>query len=290
MLSQEANSTLIKSSILPSSSSYWKSNVKARRFTDEIGDCAMRPAKAFDNDSNMVQLKGLWISNGGPLLGEYRPISDESPIEECTCCCNKDGWLSFCADKTPSTVASSPPAKSRHSVGAFSLKAESNSDESKPPSRSFSPFSESKNLFPRDGVVADQELSLYGEPTEWQGILLETECVLKNFDGHSALRDKTYSSPDDLQEMAHLMGTEPSRPRYGRERSETIYDLEEYMDSLPDRSSSRGYRAAASATSSYRRLKGEKGRCDTEDCNCDSDEDILARMEAMGCDLDLTNE
>ncbi|EEQ99214.1 hypothetical protein Pmar_PMAR018335 [Perkinsus marinus ATCC 50983] len=124
----------------------------------------------------------------------------------------------------------------------------------------------------------------------WQGIVLETKCGIKDFDGHSALKEKTYSTFDDLESMANLMGVEPSKPRYARHRSETVSDLEEYVESLQQLPRQRRS-WSTSLTCSLPRgretcpLRGGAMLGDEDDS--DSEENLLARMEAMGCDMDL---
>ncbi|KAF4753638.1 hypothetical protein FOZ63_026544, partial [Perkinsus olseni] len=257
-------------------------------------------------DHGGLRLRNLWLDDEDEVSGSF----------DCCCADGKDGGcLSLSLEKTPSTVASSPLTPNRVTARfllrptvrfepvvqvRFCDRPESHSeDEENSTATPHSPLpssdSEDTAESPLVGDDSDRRKCVPSETVErlrpsipdWQGIVLETESVVKDFDGHSALREKAYSSSDDLKSMAHLMGVEPPRPRYGRDRSVTVCDLEEYMESL--RSPRRGSAISRICRGRDSPLCGERSKLEDDDDydDSDSEENILARMEAMGCDMDL---
>ncbi|KAF4697369.1 hypothetical protein FOZ60_007454 [Perkinsus olseni] len=267
-----------------SSTYYWE---RQRELRDLLGEGTDYTETVLSRrDHGGLRLRNLWLDDEDEGSGSF----------DCCCADGKDGGcLSLTLEKTPSTVASSPLTPNRLTA-RFLLR----------PTR---PILRTRRILrqllihplPSSDPEGTAELPLVGDdsdhrkcvPSEtverlrpsipdWQGIVLETESVVKDFDGHSALREKAYSSSDDLKSMAHLMGVEPPRPRYGRDRSVTVGDLEEYMESL--RSPRRGSAASRISRGRDSPLCGERSKLDDDDDydDSDSEENILARMEAMG--------
>ncbi|EER01994.1 hypothetical protein Pmar_PMAR007690 [Perkinsus marinus ATCC 50983] len=274
-----------------SSTHYWDCQEKLE---DPFEEGSSYPKTVPSQDERVVRLGNrLWLD-------------DEAP-----CCCSGDVDCRkepMSPDKTPSTVASCPSSPDRlertflpRSAVQFEPvvqvrfcdRPETCSDIDEPLAEILSSPSSSDPDVTAGSLLSAKNASpeTYGEGlsiSDWQGVVFETECEIKAFDGHSALREKTYSSVDDLKSMALLMGVAPSRPRYGRVRSETVSDLEEFMEDLRlprQRGGSAAFCLPHGRVSSSS-LHESRMANDDED-NSDSEENILARMEAMGCDMDL---
>ncbi|KAF4657695.1 hypothetical protein FOL47_008325 [Perkinsus chesapeaki] len=240
----------------------------------------------FNNNSAHFGADRLYTSAHG-LCSNCRPRSTSNISLKWMSDCHPSrlsdadlGAMDPDAAVSPSTVASvtvSPPMVFRHSKNV--------TFGDQVAVRFYNNFGEDRKTMTQDA----EEKPPYSRGDEKNhsadGIVLDTDTMLKSFDGHSSRvvqgggAVSEFTDLRDLQDLASSMGERP-RPSI-RNRSRTCAtDLDSFM--MEENSRSR-YRSGGRRRRFYSDSDGSSSDLDVDD----SEEALLARMEAMACDQDL---